>query len=132
MFDFCKALENHSVNPARYCSHGHRNRTALRACSSSGLVHVSSLRLVFLLSSDDPGPWDPVAVKPSLRPSTFQDLVESGHSDPEGCVCSQRGDASHKTPNNLLDTSISRLGSQCLSKRLDAIFDSSHVLYGKW
>ena len=52
---------------------------ALRACSSSGLEKVSSLRLVLLLSSDDPGPWDPrgpVAVEPSPCPSTFQELAE--------------------------------------------------------
>ena len=33
--------------------------TALRVCSSSRLEIVSSLRLVFLLSSADFGPWDP-------------------------------------------------------------------------
>ena len=45
------------------------------------LEEVSSLRLVFLLSSDDPGLWDPrdpVAVELVLCPSIFQDLVESG------------------------------------------------------
>ena len=55
------------------------SKTALRACSSSGLEKVSSLRLVFLLSSDDPGPWDPedpVTVEPSLCPSGFQELAE--------------------------------------------------------
>ena len=63
-----------------YCSHGNRSKTALRACSSSGLEKVSSLRLVFLLSSDDPGPWDPrdpVAVEPLLCPSMSHDLAES-------------------------------------------------------
>ena len=51
----------------------------LRACSSSGPEKVSSLRPVFLLSSDDPGPWDPrdpVAVKPLPCPSKFQELAE--------------------------------------------------------
>ena len=50
-----------------------------RMCSSSGLEKVSSLSLVFLLSSDDPRPWDPrdtVAVEPSLCPSKFQELAE--------------------------------------------------------
>ena len=42
---------------------------------------VSSLRLVFLLSSEDSWTWDlrePVAVEPSPCPSKFQDLAESG------------------------------------------------------
>ena len=57
--------------PTWNCSHGNCSKTALRACSSSWLEKVSSLSLVFLLSSDDPGPWDPrdtVAVEPSLCP----------------------------------------------------------------
>ena len=65
--------------PAWYCSHGKCSKTALRACSSSGIEKVSSLRLVFLLSSDDPGrrdPRDPVAVEPSLCPSRFQELAD--------------------------------------------------------
>ena len=44
-----------------------------------GWRKVSSLRLVFLLSSEDPGPWDPrdpVAVEPSQCPSKFQELAE--------------------------------------------------------
>ena len=51
----------------------------LRACSPSGREKVSSLRFVFLLSSDDPGPWDPrdpAAVEPLLCPSMFHDLAE--------------------------------------------------------
>ena len=42
---------------------------------------IKSTFCVFCLSSDDPGPWDPrdpVAVDPSLCPSTIQDLAESG------------------------------------------------------
>ena len=73
-------------------SHRNCSRTALRACSSSGLEKVSSLRLVFLLSSDDPVPWDPrdiVAVEPSLYPSTFQDLAESGPPEPEAAPVSK-------------------------------------------
>ena len=62
--------------PAWHCSLGNCNRTALRAFSSSVLEKVSSLRLVFLLSSEDPGSWDPVAVEPTACPSTFQDLAE--------------------------------------------------------
>ena len=57
-----------------------------------GSVDVSSLRLAFLLSSDDPGPWDPrdpVTVELSLCWSTFQDLVESGLSDPEAAFVSK-------------------------------------------
>ena len=79
MFDFSQRLLIQFVIPVWYCSHGNRSRTALRACSSSGLEKVSSLRLVFLLSSDDPGPWDPrdpAAVEPSPCPNTFQDLAE--------------------------------------------------------
>ena len=106
---------------------------ALRACASSGLEKVSSLRLVFLLSADDPGPWDPrdpVAVEPLLCPSMFQDLAESGATGARGCTCFQRGDASHKTPNNLFNIcNLSRLGGHCPSKRQDAIFDPSRILY---
>ena len=43
------------------------------------MENVSSLRLVFLLSSDDPGPWDtrdPAAGEPSLCPRKFKDLAE--------------------------------------------------------
>ena len=67
-----------------YCSQGNRTKTALRACSSAGLEEGSSLRLVFLLSSDDPGPWeprDPVAVEPVLCPSMFQDFAEPDSLD---------------------------------------------------
>ena len=39
------------------------------------LEKVSSLRLVFLLSPDDPGPWDPVAEEPSTSPGKSQDLA---------------------------------------------------------
>ena len=67
MLDFSQMLLIQFVTPVWHCSHGNCSRTALRACSSSGLEKVSSLRLVFLLPSDDPGPWDkrdPVAVEP--------------------------------------------------------------------
>ena len=68
-----------------------------------GLSKVSSLRLVFLLSSDDPGPWDPrdpVAVDPLLVKDvpTSCRVKAPGH---RSCICFQRSDASHKTPNNL-------------------------------
>ena len=79
MLDSSKRLLIYFVIPLWYCSEGNRSKTALRACSSSGLEKGSSLRLVFLLSSDDPGPWDPrdpVAVEPVLCPSMFQDLAE--------------------------------------------------------
>ena len=63
--------------PSRYCSHGNRSKTALRARSSSGLEEVSSLRLAFLLSSEDRWyPREPVTVEPSPCPSKFQELAE--------------------------------------------------------
>ena len=71
----------HVETPAWYCSHGNCAGTALRACSSSRQENISSLRHVFLLSSEDPGPWEPrdlVAVEPSLCPSEFQE-----HAEPE-------------------------------------------------
>ena len=40
---------------------------ALRDCSSAALEEGSSLRLVFLLSLDDPGPWDPAEVPQRVR-----------------------------------------------------------------
>ena len=79
-FDFFHRLLIQFVIPVLYCSHGNHNKTALRACSSSGLAEVSSLRLVFLLSSDDPGPWDPWI---RYCPNMFQDLAESRLLDPE-------------------------------------------------
>ena len=54
-------------------------KMALRACSASVVGKVWIVRLVFLLSSEDFGPWvprDPVAVEPSLCPSNFQELAE--------------------------------------------------------
>ena len=63
---------------------------------NSGLQKISSLRLVFLLSSDDPGPWDPrepVAVEPSPCPRMFQDLAEPEPLDGR-CIrfqCGNRG-----------------------------------------
>ena len=98
-----------------YCSRRNRSKKALRTCSSSGLEKVSSLRLVFLVSSDDPGPWDrrdPAAVEPSLCPRMFQG-----------------GNASQEAPNNLFNTcDLSRLDGHCLRKRLDRIFNSGHAL----
>ena len=44
--------------PVWSCSHENRNRKALRAHSSSGIVTESGLRLVLLLSHDVPGSWD--------------------------------------------------------------------------
>ena len=79
MLDSSQRLLINFVIPLWYCSQGDRSKTALRACPSAGFENVSSLRLVFLLSSDDPGPRvprDPVAVEPSLCPSLFQDLAE--------------------------------------------------------
>ena len=58
-----------------------RSRTTLRACSSSALENVSSPRLVFLVSSDDTGPWDPAAVEPSTE---GQDRAEPDTFDAEG------------------------------------------------
>ena len=63
--DSSQKVSIHFVIPLWYCSQGNRRITALRGCSSSGLESVWSLRLVFLLSSDDPWPWDHTAVEPS-------------------------------------------------------------------
>ena len=57
--------------------------TPHRGCSSSVLECVSNFRRVFLLSSDDPGPWDPVSVEPSFWPRTLQDLEEPETFDAE-------------------------------------------------
>ena len=47
-----------------------------------------------------------------------------------GCICFQRGNARHKAPNHLFNIcNLSRLGGHCLSKRLDAIFNPSRVLF---
>ena len=89
------------VIPVWYCSHVNRNRTALRAFSSSGLVGVLSSRLMFPLSSDDQGPWDPrdpVAVEPLLCPCMFQDLVESGPLEPEAAFASKEVTRAAKLP----------------------------------
>ena len=56
------------------------------------IIDWNSLRLVFLLSSDDPGPWDPrepVAVEPLLCPSMFQYLAVSGLLEPEAAFVSK-------------------------------------------
>ena len=92
MLDLSQRVLIHFVIQVWYCSRGNRSKTALRACSSAGLKEVSSLCLVFLLSSDDP--WrrdrrDPVAVEPLLCPSMFHDLVESGLQGPEAAFVSQ-------------------------------------------
>ena len=126
MLDSSQTLLIQLVVPVWYCSHGNRSKTALRACSSSGLENVSSLRLVFLLSPDDPGPWDPrdpVAVDPLLSKHVPRSC-RVRTTGPRSCICFQRTDASHKTPNNLGNIcNLSRLGGHCLSKRLDSIFD---------
>ena len=42
---------------------------------------------MFRLSSDDPGPWDPAAVEPSICSSVDQDLAEPATFDAEAaCV----------------------------------------------
>ena len=49
-----------------------------------------SLRLVFLLSSEDPGPWDArdhVTVEPSPCPSKFQELAEPEKLETDVVVC---------------------------------------------
>ena len=78
----------HFVIPVWYCSHGNRSKTALRACSSAGLEEVSSLRLVFLLSLDDPGKWDNAAVEPSTCSGEGQDLAEPDTFDAEAAYVS--------------------------------------------
>ena len=53
----------------------------------SGLDKVSSLLLVFLLLCDDPGPWDPVAVEPSICSTEGHDLADLDTFDAEvACV----------------------------------------------
>ena len=49
MFEISQRLLHHFVIPVWYCSHWKRSKTALRACSSSGLENVSSLRPVFFI-----------------------------------------------------------------------------------
>ena len=83
MWYFSQKLLIQVETPAWYCSHGNCSKTALRVGSSSGLEKVSSPRLVFLLSSDDPGPWDPAAVEPSTCSSEGQDLSEPDTFDAE-------------------------------------------------
>ena len=63
--------------------------TALRAFSSSGLEKVSSVRLVFLFSSEDPGPRHLAAMEPSACPSKFQDLAEPEPLEPEAAPISK-------------------------------------------
>ena len=47
------SLAKQAEMPARLCAHGNRHKTALRECSSSGLV--SSSRRMLLFSSIEPG-----------------------------------------------------------------------------
>ena len=50
------------------------------------------MRLVFLLSSEDAGPWDPrdpVVVEPSLCPSKFQELAEPEPLEAEAAFVSK-------------------------------------------
>ena len=92
------------------------------------LGNISSLRLVFLLSSDDPGPWDPrdpVAVEPSLCPSFFQDLAEPDPLETDVAFVSNVViRANHLF--NISDFRIIR--GHCLGKPLDAIVDAGRVL----
>ena len=126
------------VLPWWYCSHRNRSKTALRACSSSGLGKVSSLRLVFLLSSDDPGPWDPrdpVAVEPSLCPKKLQDLAESGLLEPEAAPAS-RAPTRAATPSTDCSMFVIFVCDRChwLCKRQDTVCKSAETLYkqGGW
>ena len=73
-----------------------------------------------------------MAVEPLLCPSMFQDLAESGLLEPEAAFVSTKSNASDKVPNNLFNTcNLSRLRGHCQSKRLDAIFNPSRVLYAE-
>ena len=49
MLESSQRLLIHFVTPLWHCLQGNCSKMALRACSSSGLEKVSSLRLVFLL-----------------------------------------------------------------------------------
>ena len=122
---------NHVDTPAWICSHGKCGKTALRAFSSSGFEKASSLRLVFLSSSEDPGPWDPsdpVAVEPSLCPSEIQELAELEPFEVEAALVSKVATRA-EAANNLFNTcNLSSLSGHCLGKRLDAIFDCGRVL----
>ena len=78
----------HLVIPLKYCSQKNRNKTALRACSSSVLEKISSVRLVFLLLSDDPKTWDLAAVEPSTCSTEDQDRAEPDTFDAEAAYVS--------------------------------------------
>ena len=88
MLVVARNLLNQVDTPAWNCSHGNCNRTALRAFSSSKFEKVSSLRLVFLLPSDDPGRWDPVTAVPPTCPGKGQDLAEPGTLEAEAIFVS--------------------------------------------
>ena len=65
--------------------------------TSSGFEKVSSLRLVFLLSSGDPGPWDPGAVEPSTGPGG-QDLAEPETPEAEAAPVSKAATRTARLP----------------------------------
>ena len=88
MLDSSQRLLIHFVIPLWYCSQRNRSKTALRACSTSGFRETSSLRLVFLLSLDDTGPWDPAAVEPSTCSREGQDLAEPDIFDADAAYVS--------------------------------------------
>ena len=123
MLDVAQMLLIQSVTPAWYCSHGNCGRTALRACSSSGLEKVSSRRLVFLLSSEDPGPWesrDPMAVEPSLCPRKFQELAEPEPLEAEAAPASNAATraASLQTACSTFEILFVLDATDCVSDRI--------------
>ena len=95
MLDFSKKLLIQLA--VWYYSHGNRSKTALRACSSSGLEKQSTF-VSYSHCHQMTGPWDPrdlVAVEPSLCPSIFRDLAESGPLESEAAPVSSESQNLH-------------------------------------
>ena len=134
MLDSSQRVLIQIVIPLWYCSKGNRSKTALRACSSAALEELSSHRLVFLLSSDDPGPWDP---RPSGRGAiTMSEYIPRScraRSTGDGrCIRFQHGNTGCKAANHLFDFVFffaSCVATVCERKRLDAIIESGCALH---
>ena len=105
--------------PAWRCSHGNSRRTALRAFSSSGFENVSSLRLVFLLSSKDPGSRDPAAVEQSTCPSEGQE-PQLETLEAEAAPASKAATRAARLPTlcSTLVTLVVKAVTDCVSDRM--------------
>ena len=90
---------------------------------------ASSLHLVFLLSSDDPGPGDPVAVEPSPCPSVLQDLAEPGPLEPEAAPVSRSGNTGCKAADDLFNMCFLHHMKPLSEKASGTIFEPAYVLY---